>query len=78
MGESTSSYATAGTALRISEALKPHHHDKVETPLVGFYENAVWEIKGRMMGWAGDVATTGKRRNAYNVLVVHLAMSEIR
>jgi hypothetical protein len=28
----TSSYATA---LRVSGALKPHHHDKVETPSVG-------------------------------------------
>jgi hypothetical protein len=28
----TSSYATAGIALRVSGALKPHHHDKVETP----------------------------------------------
>jgi hypothetical protein len=35
MGASTSSYATAGIALRVSGALKPHHHDKVETPLVG-------------------------------------------
>jgi hypothetical protein len=35
MGVSTSSYATAGIALRVSGALKPHHHDKVETPSVG-------------------------------------------
>jgi hypothetical protein len=35
MGDSTSSYATAGIALSISGALKPHHHDKVETPSVG-------------------------------------------
>jgi hypothetical protein len=31
MGDLTSSYATAGIALRVSGALKPHHHDKVET-----------------------------------------------
>jgi hypothetical protein len=31
----TSSYATAGIALRVSGALKPHH-DKVETPSVGY------------------------------------------
>jgi hypothetical protein len=30
MGDPTSSYATAGIALRVSGALK-HHHDKVET-----------------------------------------------
>jgi hypothetical protein len=35
MGVPTSSYATAGIALRVSGALKPHHHDKVETPSVG-------------------------------------------
>jgi hypothetical protein len=36
MGDPTSSYATAGITLRVSGALKPHHHDKVETPSVGF------------------------------------------
>jgi hypothetical protein len=35
MGAPTSSYATAGVALRVSGALKPHHHDKVETPSLG-------------------------------------------
>jgi hypothetical protein len=39
MGGPTSSYATAGIALRVSGALKPHHHDKVETPLVGQNDN---------------------------------------
>jgi hypothetical protein len=34
MGSPTSSYATAGIALRVSGALKPHHHDKVEAPSV--------------------------------------------
>jgi hypothetical protein len=38
MGAPTSTYATAGIALRISAALKPHHHDKVETPSAGNYE----------------------------------------
>jgi hypothetical protein len=37
-GGPTSSYATAGIALRVSGALKPHHHDKVEIPLVGTRE----------------------------------------
>jgi hypothetical protein len=32
----TSSYATAGIALRVSGALKPHHHDKVRIASVGF------------------------------------------
>jgi hypothetical protein len=35
MGVLTSSYATAGIALRVSGVLKPHHHNKVETPSVG-------------------------------------------
>jgi hypothetical protein len=35
MGCPTSSYATAGIAVRVSRALKPHHHDKEEIPLVG-------------------------------------------
>jgi hypothetical protein len=35
MGDPTSSYATAGIALRVSGALKPHRHDKVKTRLVG-------------------------------------------
>jgi hypothetical protein len=35
MGDPTSSYATARIVLRVSGALKPHHQDKVETPLVG-------------------------------------------
>jgi hypothetical protein len=33
MGDPTSSYATAGIALKVS--LKPHHHNKVETPSMG-------------------------------------------
>jgi hypothetical protein len=37
MGDCTSSYATAGIAPRVSGALKPHHHDKVETPSVGIH-----------------------------------------
>jgi hypothetical protein len=39
MGAHTSSYATVGIALRVSGALKPHHHDKVETPSVGICNN---------------------------------------
>jgi hypothetical protein len=36
MDDPTSSYANTGIALRVSGALKPHHHDKVETPSVGY------------------------------------------
>jgi hypothetical protein len=39
MGDATSSYATAGIALRVSGALKPEHYDKVETPSVGMDPN---------------------------------------
>jgi hypothetical protein len=34
MGDATSSYATANIDLTVSGALKPHHHNKVETPSV--------------------------------------------
>jgi hypothetical protein len=35
MGDPTSSYATAGIALRVAESHKPPHHCKVETPSGG-------------------------------------------
>jgi hypothetical protein len=44
MGDSTSSYATAGIALRVSGAPKPHHHDKVVAPSVE--DNMINEYKG--------------------------------
>jgi hypothetical protein len=44
MSAPTSSYATAGIALRVSGALKPHHHDKVETPSVGFFYCRIMKI----------------------------------
>jgi hypothetical protein len=34
LGDPASSYATAGLALGFIGTRKPHHHDKVETPLV--------------------------------------------
>jgi hypothetical protein len=37
MCDPTISYATAGIALRVSGALKLHHHDKVEKPSVVFF-----------------------------------------
>jgi hypothetical protein len=43
MGAHTSSYATAGIAFRVSGALKPHHHDKVETSSVE--NNETWRLK---------------------------------
>jgi hypothetical protein len=39
MGAPASSYATAGIALRVSGALAPHHHDRVETSSVGEWYN---------------------------------------
>jgi hypothetical protein len=35
MGDSTSSYVTAGIALKVSGALKLHNDSKMETPSVG-------------------------------------------
>jgi hypothetical protein len=37
MGGPTSSYATAGIALKVSAAFKPHHHNKVEAPSMGVF-----------------------------------------
>jgi hypothetical protein len=55
MGVPTSSYATAGIALRVSGALKPHHHDKVEIPLVGLFIIQCSEIEVNVSG-AGAAA----------------------
>jgi hypothetical protein len=44
-GDSVSSYATAGIALRVSGALKPLHHDKVETLLVGIRRAYCFKIR---------------------------------
>jgi hypothetical protein len=44
MVDPTSSYATAGIALRVSGALKPHHHNKVETPSAGSSEHYRYKI----------------------------------
>jgi hypothetical protein len=58
MGDPNSSYVTAGIALRVSGALKPHHHhhDKVETRSVGtrYFKHA--KIKEDVM--SGHVART--------------------
>jgi hypothetical protein len=59
MGDPTSSYANVGIALRASGALKPQHHDKVETPSVGFsllyYETFLWasEVEPGISGMQG-------------------------
>jgi predicted metallopeptidase len=45
MGDPTSSYAIAGIAVRVSGALKPHHHDKVETSSVGKIFNRLLKVK---------------------------------
>jgi hypothetical protein len=47
MGELTSRYATASIALRVSGALKPYHHDKVETPSVGMADSITYNINMR-------------------------------
>jgi hypothetical protein len=44
MDDSASSYATAGVALRVSGALKPHNHDKVETPSVGTERSSLYNF----------------------------------
>jgi hypothetical protein len=41
----TSIYATTDIALRVSGTLKPHHHDKVEIPLVGWLMSLIRPIE---------------------------------
>jgi hypothetical protein len=50
MGAPTSSYATAGIALKVSGALKPHHHDKVETPSMWFFYSTSYKNNSRPKG----------------------------
>jgi hypothetical protein len=45
LGVITSSYATAGIALRVSGALKLHHHDKVGIASVGRHQaSTIFEV----------------------------------
>jgi hypothetical protein len=44
LGDHASSYATAGLAIRFIGTRKPHHHNKVETPLVGISLNNVKKL----------------------------------
>jgi hypothetical protein len=46
MADPTSSYATAGIALTVSGALKPHYDDKVETPSLGIFLSIAVEFDG--------------------------------
>jgi hypothetical protein len=53
MCDRTSSYATAGIALRVSGALKPHHHDKAETPSMGdLYNHSPIHLHGVVLSEA--------------------------
>jgi hypothetical protein len=59
MDAPTSSYATAGIALRVSGALKPHHHDKVET-------QSVWENRIQRPDFSNTVMSSIKAENFFN------------
>jgi hypothetical protein len=52
LGDPASSYATAGTALEIIGARKPHRHDKAETPPLAYKEiiNSTNVVEIRNMG----------------------------
>jgi hypothetical protein len=52
MCDPTSSYATAGIALRVSGVLKPHYHDKVETRAVGRFQINETNIRKSPQLWA--------------------------
>ena len=52
MGGPTSSYVTAGIALRVVGVLKPPYHDKVETPRGGFYGMVRFKVYSNVCrGW---------------------------
>jgi hypothetical protein len=57
VGGSTSSYATSDIALRVSGALKPHHHDKVKTPSVG-----ISDVTGLKINILNIIAITGNNK----------------
>jgi hypothetical protein len=52
MVDPTSSYATAGIALRVSGVLKPHHHDKGGDTISLITINIII-MKLESMTWAG-------------------------
>jgi hypothetical protein len=56
--DSTSSYATAGIALRVSGELKPHRHDKVETPLVGLPLHYIYNYHIHELGHVWSVPSS--------------------
>jgi hypothetical protein len=63
MSAPISSYATAGIALWVSGALKPHHHDKVETPSVGTATST-----GPANHWASSFGTDEGNRFSFKTL----------
>jgi hypothetical protein len=68
IGGPTSSYATTGIALRVSGALKPHHHDKVGTHRWGRWVDSKMNL--REMGWGGmDWIDLAHERGQWRALV---------
>jgi hypothetical protein len=71
MGDPTSSYATASIALRVSGALKPNHHDTVETPSAWLRPLQLQLIlhesfyNRRYLGWCTDVCKQTINKNKY-------------
>jgi hypothetical protein len=58
MCDPTSTYATAGVALRVSGALKLQYHDKVERPSEGtiyFYNTKIFELILRISVHGSDM-----------------------
>jgi hypothetical protein len=60
MDASTSSYATAGIALMILGALKPHHRDKVEMPSVGRSVYCLSSFKCHTLSFNGPLIMSEK------------------
>jgi hypothetical protein len=70
MGDPASIYATTGISLRVSRALKPHHNDKVETPLVGKLSQCMFLFPGPLLPSDSDIHSVPLVRSREKQLLV--------
>jgi hypothetical protein len=75
MGDPTNSYATVGIALRVSGALKPHNHDKVETPSVGKF--LAVKHKTSYQAWPCIISTLPLQFQLKSVSCLPMVISDI-
>jgi hypothetical protein len=65
MGDPTSSYAPAGIALRVSGALKPHHHDQVGTHRWGYLQLSRFYLETETESRLRNVVFSNINRKVY-------------